>query len=120
MNTAICERDVSELLGLYMPHIVWWAIGGTTLAVALFFSTVVLIFVFHARRPRNRRMDKLVEDLWLLGSLPLLIFGVVVMYMVYRTVVYFGTELHYLMMYYNTMCIYPTADAVITQPSPSL
>lgn len=120
MNSAICVGDVPDLLWLYMPSTVWWAIGGTTLLVALFFSIVVLIFVFHARRPRNRRMDKLVEDLWRLGSLPLLIFGVVVMYMVYRTAVYFGTELHYLMLYYNSMCIYPTADAVITQPSPSL
>lgn len=120
MNSAICEKDVSSLLGTYMPGTVWWAIGGSSLALAILFSIIVMIFVFHARRPRNRRMDKLVDDLWRIGSLPLLIFGVVVMYMVYRTVVYFGTELHYLMLYYNSMCIYPTADAVITQPSPSL
>lgn len=103
-----------------MPNTVWWAIGGTTLTVAVFFSIVVLIFVFHARRPHNRRMDRLVEQLWRLGSLPLLIFGLLVMYSVYRTVVYFGTELHYVMLYYNSMCIYPTADAVITHAGSSL
>lgn len=120
MNSAICVEDVSDLLGLYMPSTVWWAIGGTTLLVALFFSIVVLIFVFHARRPRTRRMDSLVEQLWRAASLPLLIFGLLVMYSVYRTVVYFGTELHYLMLYYNYMCVYPTADAVITHRGSSL
>lgn len=120
MNSAICERDAADLLSLYMPRTVWWAIGGTTLAVALFFSIVVLIFVFHARRPHNRRMDSLVERLWRVASLPLLILGLVVMYAVYSTVVYFGTEMQYAMSYYTSMCIYPTAEAVITHETPTL